>query len=78
MSMAEAALAAGLYKDQKGRCAGCGRGLAQRRMHIDHRIPKSRGGPDGRRNRQLMCDVCNQAKGDQDEIDFYRSRGWLL
>ena len=57
--------------DARGRCHYCGddRGLAELewwRFHIDHRVPKGKGGPleDDRLNRVFACDSCNHLKGN--------------
>jgi hypothetical protein len=34
------------------------------RFHLEHIIPRTRGGPDGPRNRALACATCNLAKAD--------------
>lgn len=33
-------------------------------MNVDHIIPKSKGGGDGLNNSQVMCSICNNAKGN--------------
>ena len=61
-----------LYFDWGGRCAYCDVGLSRMKTggkvkaSIDHFIPLSKGGPNGRSNRVLACYPCNLAKGDTD------------
>lgn len=45
-------------------CADCGRGpLADRDIHIDHRLPLIQGGTNGDGNLQVTCRECNLGKG---------------
>ena len=54
-----------LYGKQEGKCAGCGELFEMRQFHIDHYVPKSKGGTDHRSNLQLLCGACNSMKGDR-------------
>jgi HNH endonuclease len=45
-----------------GRCRQCG---STHNLHFDHVIPLSRGGSNSVANIQLLCGVCNRAKGAQ-------------
>lgn len=38
--------------------------------HIDHRIPLSRGGEHSFDNLQMICEICNRAKGASTEAEF--------
>jgi 5-methylcytosine-specific restriction endonuclease McrA len=49
-------------RDGGARCAYCGRREKLRRLTIDHRLPKSRGGSNGLDNLVLACTACNHAK----------------
>jgi 5-methylcytosine-specific restriction endonuclease McrA len=69
---------ADIFKRQRGKCAYCTISLARTVRHIDHIIPLSAGGTNGRRNLQLLCQPCNQSKGARDPIVFARSTGRLL
>lgn len=42
--------------------------------HIDHRTPLSRGGEHVFVNLQMVCEICNRAKGALTEIEFL---GWI-
>ena len=54
-----------LYGKQKGYCAGCGVHFQFRNFHLDHIIPKAKGGQDTDKNLQLLCGHCNSVKGDR-------------
>ena len=53
---------ADLYHRQDETCYGCGEKCDLRFMHLDHLIPKARGGQDVERNLQLLCSTCNGMK----------------
>lgn len=64
-----------IYRRDEGRCRICGRmcvpkdaGGTDRSAwpHIDHVIPRSRGGSDDPENLQLTCGSCNAAKRHRD------------
>lgn len=59
-----------LYTKQDGYCAGCGERRDKHVMHIDHKVPKSKGGPDHIDNLQILCSGCNSLKGN-------RTMAWL-
>jgi site-specific DNA-methyltransferase (adenine-specific) len=52
-----------LYKQQNGKCNGCGNEYLMKDMEIDHIIPKAKGGGDYYENYQLLCGSCNRIKG---------------
>ena len=54
-----------LYKDQEGICNGCRNEYLVKDFHIDHIVPKSRGGGDYYENFQLLCGNCNSIKGNR-------------
>lgn len=66
-----------LYSSQKGRCANCVGKLGES-FHRDHIIPLSKGGENGIKNIQLLCQLCNLRKGAKDPIDFACEAGRLL
>ena len=47
-------------------CAGCGSPLD---LEIDHVIPTSKGGPDTRDNKPVLCHHCNNAKNGKFEAE---------
>ena len=52
-----------LYGEQEGRCNGCKELFEIRHFHIDHIVPRKKGGGDFRENLQLLCGNCNSRKG---------------
>jgi len=44
------------------RCKICGRGAPEVNLHIDHWIPKAKGGPDIYSNLVTLCSECNLSK----------------
>lgn len=54
----------------KGRCALCGVHSSERRIEVDHIIPRSRGGTKDMSNLQALCDECNRGKSNTDQTDF--------
>ena len=61
-----------ISKHTDGRCAACGtRDFEISEMHVDHIIPRSRGGADVEANLHLLCPQCNMRKGNkQFWVDF--------
>lgn len=49
-----------VWERDEGRCMKCG---SRQKIHIDHIIPISKGGSDTVENLELLCQVCNLAKG---------------
>jgi hypothetical protein len=54
----------------RGRCALCGATSAERRIEVDHIIPRSRGGSNDISNLKALCDLCNRGKSNRDATDF--------
>ena len=54
-----------LWSNQGGRCGNyyCQIEVAEKNLHLDHRIPDVRGGSDGLENRVGLCGACNSKKG---------------
>jgi len=66
-----------IFEMQRGRCAYCRKRLRSKR-HVDHIIPISKGGSNGRRNLQLTCAHCNQTKSNRDPIAHAKELGRLI
>lgn len=52
------------------RCELCGAHEGQAALHIDHIIPRAKGGSDEISNFQAHCVTCNTNKRDRDDTDF--------
>ena len=62
----------GFLEAQDHKCNGCGCDLkADPNTHIDHIVPRSKGGGDDRDNLQALCAYCNLLKAEN-------SMEWLL
>ena len=55
-----------LYGHQRGYCNGCNNHFEYRHYHVDHIVPRAKGGHDGDDNLQLLCGSCNTIKGQRD------------
>jgi len=62
-----------LYKEQGGKCNGCGVEFDIRHFEVDHIIPKAKGGGDYYENYQLLCGSCNRIKGAR-PMEYLRMR----
>ena len=51
-------------------CYYCKTSLKETDVHIDHKIPKSRGGTHKNENLVLSCKDCNHLKNDKTETEF--------
>jgi site-specific DNA-methyltransferase (adenine-specific) len=60
-----------LYREQNGKCNGCGVEFNMQNLEIDHIIPKSKNGGDYYENYQLLCGSCNRIKGNR-PMEFLR------
>jgi ATP adenylyltransferase len=52
------------------RCAACGATTKEQSLHVDHIIPRSRGGTTELANLQALCAACNLGKSNRDDTDF--------
>jgi len=59
-----------VLKRAKYRCELCGAHESQIALHVDHIIPRSKGGPDVLSNFQALCQTCNINKRAEDDTDF--------
>ncbi len=59
-----------LWHRQRGRCALTGWKLTRETAHLDHRIPKSKGGKASIRNLRWVHEVANHAKWDMLDADL--------
>lgn len=66
-----------LFGQQEGFCYYCGELLYasfDRDVHIDHKIPLSRGGTSNIENIVLTCSYCNLCKGSKTEEEFRNAK----
>ncbi len=59
-----------ILKKAGGRCALCGATKKETTLHIDHILPRSRGGSNEESNLQVLCFQCNLGKSNKDMTDF--------
>jgi ATP adenylyltransferase len=59
-----------VFKRAKHRCELCGVHETHVALHVDHIIPRSKGGSDDLSNFQALCVSCNTSKRDRDDTDF--------
>lgn len=57
-------------KRAKHRCELCGAHEEQAALHVDHIVPRAKGGSDDLSNFQALCVTCNTNKRDRDDTDF--------
>ena len=63
-----------IYNKFHGHCAYCGKEISHENMHIDHIIPRKKGGRSNISNLNPSCCSCNTSKGamDVDEFKLYK------
>jgi diadenosine tetraphosphate (Ap4A) HIT family hydrolase len=59
-----------VLKRAKRKCELCGISANDKRLDVDHIIPRSKGGSNDISNLQALCYTCNQQKGNRDDTDF--------
>jgi 5-methylcytosine-specific restriction endonuclease McrA len=64
-------LAQEAWAEQKGRCFYCKGPITMKEITIEHMIPISKGGWDGRKNIAAACLPCNRTKGDMTHGRFF-------
>ena len=69
-----------LYGEQGGYCNGCEGHFEPRHFHVDHIVPRAKGGTDHISNLQLLCGSCNTLKGartQEELIVMLTDKGWI-
>lgn len=62
-----------VFKRDEWKCVACGRKAADDIiLHVDHILPRSKGGKDDIDNYQTLCETCNIGKSNRDETDLRR------
>ena len=62
-----------VFQRDAWKCVACGRGAADNTiLHIDHIVPRSKGGSGTLDNYQTLCNVCNLGKSNNDDSDLRR------
>ena len=59
-----------VLKRARFRCELCGASAEKIALHIDHIVPRNKGGQDDLSNFQALCMTCNTNKRDLDNTDF--------
>ena len=62
-----------VFQRDNWRCLSCGRKVADDDtliLHVDHILPRSKGGKDEFENYQTLCDKCNIGKSNKDDRSF--------
>ncbi|WP_346433177.1 HNH endonuclease [Sphaerotilus microaerophilus] len=60
-----------VFQRDRWKCVACGRGSHDDViLHVDHILPRSRGGTDSLDNFQTLCDRCNIGKSNRDDTDL--------
>ena len=69
-----------LYGEQGGYCNGCEGHFEIQHFHVDHIIPRAKGGTDHISNLQLLCGACNALKGTKTQEELLvllTDKGWI-
>jgi hypothetical protein len=60
-----------VFQRDEWKCVACGRSSHHDIiLHVDHIVPRSRGGQDTLDNFQTLCNVCNSGKSNKDTTDL--------
>ena len=60
-----------VFQRDNWRCLSCGRGVEDNIiLHVDHILPRSKGGKDEFDNYQTLCDICNIGKSNKNQTDL--------
>lgn len=60
-----------VFKRDNWKCVACGRSADDNIiLHIDHILPRSKGGKDEEENYQTLCETCNIGKSNKDETNL--------
>ncbi|TDL83998.1 HIT domain-containing protein [Palleronia sediminis] len=59
-----------VLKRARFRCELCGASAEKIALHVDHIVPRNKGGLDELSNFQALCITCNTNKRDTDDTDF--------
>lgn len=60
-----------VFQRDNWKCVACGRGAQHDViLHIDHILPRSKGGKDKLENYQTLCDTCNIGKSNKDDTNL--------
>ncbi len=60
-----------VFKRDSWKCVACGKAANDNIiLHIDHIVPRSKGGKDELNNYQTLCEICNIGKSNKDDTDL--------
>ncbi len=59
-----------VLKAASGKCVLCGASAETAVLHVDHIVPRSKGGTNDLDNLQCLCEQCNLGKSNKDTTDF--------
>ena len=64
-----------VFQRDNWKCVACGRSAEDGIiLHVDHIMPRSKGGRDELDNYQTLCNVCNIGKSNKDETDLRKAQ----
>ncbi len=63
-----------IFKRAGFHCELCGISDHEKRLDLDHILPRNKGGSDELSNFQALCYSCNSMKRDRDDTDFHAIR----